>query len=82
MASSACGGHVVVTDVSAEGNIGRPCPNVIMALTCANAISRHPTDPADTGLKRLLICGFGVQVPGGAPCLCKAPPDVRHIGSG
>ncbi len=60
---------MVVTDVSAQGNIRRSRVNVIMALTCANAISRHSMHPADTGLTRLLICGFGVQVPGGAPPL-------------
>jgi hypothetical protein len=52
---------VVVTDVLAPGITSRSLANVIMALTCANGISWHSRNRADTGLTRLLICGFGFK---------------------
>jgi hypothetical protein len=38
-------------------------------MTCGNATSHHQAPPVITGQVLLLICGFGVQVPGGAPRL-------------
>src|SRR5450432_27761 len=39
------------------------------ALTCENTTNRSQTTQGVTDPVLLLICGFGVQVPGGAPCL-------------
>jgi hypothetical protein len=39
------------------------------ALTCGNITNSHPRAPVITAQVLLLICGFGVQVPGGAPRL-------------
>ena len=36
-------------------------------MTCGNTISHHRNLPVITGHVLLLICGFGVQVPDGAP---------------
>jgi hypothetical protein len=45
------------------------------ALTCGNSTNRRPTTQVITGQVLLLICGFGVQVPGGAPRL-RTMPDL------
>jgi hypothetical protein len=52
------------------------------ALTCENTTNRHPRAPVITAQACLLICGFGVQVPGGAPPLTwpfavSGPPPPR-----
>jgi hypothetical protein len=39
------------------------------ALTWENTTNHRPTTQVVTGQVLLLICGFGVQVPGGALCL-------------
>jgi hypothetical protein len=48
---------------------GRTAQHVGDSLTCENSTNRRRRTPVITGQVLLLICGFGVQVPGGAPCL-------------
>jgi hypothetical protein len=48
----------------------------------ADLLEHHQPSPENTGHHgpgSLLICGFGVQVPGGAPCLCIAPVEARRF---
>jgi hypothetical protein len=59
------------------------------ALTCENTTNRSQATQGVTDPVLLLICGFGVQVPGGAPCLtwpfelvCRRPKTRRRPNAG
>jgi hypothetical protein len=54
---------------SAQGTGYRTAEHRRDALTCGNTPTCHHRARVITDQVLLLICGFGVQVPGGAPCL-------------
>ena len=54
---------------SAQTTNRRTAQHGSVALTWENTTGDHRTPSVITGRVLLLICGFGVQVPGGAPCL-------------
>src|SRR5450432_3593807 len=54
---------------SAQGARERTGEHDRAGLTCGNTSNRHWNVPVITDQVLLLICGFGVQVPGGAPRL-------------
>ena len=63
---------------SAQGARERTGEHDRAGLTCGNTSNRHWNVPVITDQVLLLICGFGVQVPGGAPRLTWSYAILTH----